>query len=228
MDNNKEDWPIGRQRFDISKMPYRMRKLPVLRGYPVPWFVAMVDGQYDFRIADAQKLKQAVLGRLCWLCGESLGHYLAFVVGPMCTINRVSSEPPSHRGCAEFSVTVCPFLLDQEHHRRDDNLPEDITEPAGQFIKRQPGVIVVWTCRDYVLVNDGDKPLFKMGEQTELSWWRQGRSATHEEVLLAINTGFPILEAAARADGPQALRQLEAQLAVALKLVPAESSKEKP
>ena len=47
--------------------------------------------------------------KICFLCGEPLGRFAAFVIGPMgSSINRVSSEPPAHRDCAEYAVRACP------------------------------------------------------------------------------------------------------------------------
>jgi len=40
----------------------------------------------------------------CWLCGQPLGKFMCFVVGPMCAINKTSAEPPSHRDCALYAV----------------------------------------------------------------------------------------------------------------------------
>src|ERR1041385_2432550 len=98
-------------RTDLPELPARLRKLPVERGYPVPWFVAFVDGHYDFRVIGPGKIARAVQENRCWICGDTLGSYLCFPIGPMCAINRVTSEPPSHRECAEWSARACPFLL---------------------------------------------------------------------------------------------------------------------
>ena len=92
-------------------MPASMRELRVdSRGYPVPWFVAWVDGQPIFPALDARKVMLAWKNRLCWVCGKPLARMSAFVIGPMCAINRISSEPPSHLYCARFSAIHCPFL----------------------------------------------------------------------------------------------------------------------
>src|SRR5437764_29347 len=96
---------------NLPALPSRLKLLPVdERGFPVPWFVAWIDGKPDFRVVDQRKMAIAVSEKRCWVCGDFLGRYMAFVIGPMCAVNRVSSEPPSHRECAEFSVRACPFL----------------------------------------------------------------------------------------------------------------------
>src|SRR5258706_13105104 len=79
-------------------MPERIKNLPhdPERGYPIPFFVAYVNGKPDFRIADDEKRVRSVKERLCWICGEKLGRYLAFTIVPMCAITRPSAEPPMH------------------------------------------------------------------------------------------------------------------------------------
>src|SRR5215510_204714 len=113
-------------RANLPPLPRRMQSLPVSdRGFPVPWFVPWVNGQPEFRAMDGRKFELAVGKKLCWVCGQPLGTRFAFVVGPMCGINRISSEPPSHRECAEFSAMGCPFLSMPKMVRRDDS---DIAE----------------------------------------------------------------------------------------------------
>src|SRR5215831_18617572 len=119
---------------ELPPLPRRMKALPVDRGYPVPWFVEWIDGVPDFRIMDGRKLVRAVRERLCWVCGQPLGSFLAFTVGPMCAVNRISSEPPSHRDCAVFSAKACPFLTRPTMRRREAGRPEEAEQPGGMMI----------------------------------------------------------------------------------------------
>src|SRR4051812_13673711 len=96
---------------ELPPVPHRMRSLPIRRGYPVPWFVARVENEFHFPTADSRKMMIALHRHVCWVCGQPLGSYLAFVIGPMCAVNRISSEPPSHLECAQFSAMACPFLV---------------------------------------------------------------------------------------------------------------------
>src|SRR5215831_3288717 len=113
-------------RSELTELPRRLKALPVdARGYPVPWFVAWHDGVPDFRIADTAKWRRAVRERRCWVCGDRLGRYLAFVIGPMCGINRTTTEPPLHRECAEWSVMNCPFLVRPHAKRRENGITDD-------------------------------------------------------------------------------------------------------
>lgn len=208
------------------EMPARIARLPQDdKGRPVPWFVEWIDGKPDFRVMDRRKLAVAYLERKCWVCGEPLGKYVAFVIGPMCAINHTSAEPPSHRDCAIFSARACPFLSTPKMHRNQKGLPEVCSEPGGIAIKRNPGVTLVWVtfAKDYGHISTPTGPLFKFGDAlVELLWFCEGRPAARAEILHSIQTGIPILRELAIVDGPEAEADLDQKYWAALQLVPAE------
>ncbi len=209
-------------RHDLPRpIPARIARLPVERGYPVPYFVASVDGHYDFRVVDPLKMQRCVADHRCWICGDRLGRHLAFLIGPMCAINRISSEPPSHRECAEWAVRACPFLVQRQSCRRTTGLPQDISEPAGTMIERQPGVILLWVTDGYERVRTPSGTLFGLREPTGFAWYREGRPATRTEVIRSIDEGYPALHEMAVAEGPHAVDELERMKTVALRFVEA-------
>jgi hypothetical protein len=193
---------------ELEPLPSRMQNLPVDdRGYVVPWFVDWVDGKPEFRAMDRRKWMRAVKEKLCWVCGERLGRWMVFVAGPMCGINRTSSEPPSHQECARWSARNCPFLNNSNAIRRvDETISAAMDNVAGFALTRNPGVTMLWTCKDYSVFNDGNnKPLLHMGEATSVEWYANGKLATREEVLASIDSGFPTLaEMALKQDGAMA------------------------
>lgn len=202
--------------------PPRMARLPLNKaGYPVPWFVAWIDEQPDFRVLGPGKLRHAIRFRCCWLCGDPLGANAAFVIGPMCAINRVSAEPPSHRDCADYAARACPFLTTPGMRRRDTALPEDAREPDGIMIRRNPGVALVWISRTWRLRRD--LQLWTVGDPIETRWYAEGRPATRDEVLASIDSGLPLLRAECEKDPrpAAALAELDRQHSRALELVPA-------
>jgi hypothetical protein len=212
---------------ELGTLPPRIAKLPVdARGYPVPWFVAWVPGPEgvdvpEFRAADARKFVQAVRTKLCWVCGEGLGRWIAFPIGPMCAITRTTAEPPCHVECAEWSIRHCPFLSQPRQVRRDDNLPSEIEQPGGFAITRNPGVTCLWITRGYELFDDGrGKPLITVGQAERVSWWCEGRAATRAEVEASVDGGLPILLNAAKSDGRFAIEALEKQVALARAFFP--------
>lgn len=215
---------------ELEALPSRLKLLPVDdRGYPVPWFVAWQNGKPEFRAMDGKKFVRAVRERRCWVCGQTLGRYVAFVAGPMCGINRTSAEPPAHLECAEWSARNCPFLSRPHMVRREDELINNDTlaaRGAGIPLARNPGVAMVWVTRSYRVFQDpAGKPLLAMGSPEHVIWYAQGRLATRAEVLASVESGFPALYEVARQEAEKgALVQLEAMRAAFERLLPAEAS----
>lgn len=212
----------GKLRGDLPELTKRLAKLPVdQRGYPVPFFVAWIDGQPDFRVADPAKLVACVRHGLCWVCGENLGSRKSFVVGPMCAVNRNSAEPPSHPDCAEWSLKGCPFLAKPNMVRREDETTKALDENvSGVMIKRNPGVMLCWETRKFTPHSDGNGGvLFDVGEPHAVSWWREGRPATRAEAMDSIESGIPLLME--YCDTPDDKLALASALDKALKLLPA-------
>lgn len=186
---------------ELENLPARMQHLSIdKRGYVVPWFVAWIDGEPEFRAMDPVKWKTAVQYRICWVCGGKLGNYMTFVAGPMCGINRTSAEPPAHLECAEWSARNCPFLNNPEQVRRHDDRI-DLTKSPGFALQRNPGVTMLWTTKTYSVFQDHQgKPLLTFGEPESVKWYAHGREATRAEVDESIATGLPALTALARSE----------------------------
>jgi hypothetical protein len=208
-------------------MPGRIALLPQNKvGYKVPWFVAVIDGQPDFRVIRAGGIQAALRGGLCWVCGIPFLRQedRAFAVGSMCAVNRVSAEPPSHRDCAVYSAVHCPFLATPQMVRRDRHKPEGASNPAGIMLTRNPGVALVWVTRYKSWGTRGDGSggtLFDIGDCREALWFARGRAATRGEVLASIDSGLPVLREMADQDGPAAVAELKVMHEAALAVIPA-------
>jgi hypothetical protein len=232
-------------------MPGRIARRPLdPRGFPVPWFVIWLDaqdqpcpagtGRPEFRVMDHNKLVLAVRDHRCWICGEKTGANVAFVIGPMCALNRISSEPPSHVDCAEYAAIACPFLALPKMRRREVGLPDDVVASkaeddaklpeimqvpgisgatvGGFAVTRNPGVALVWVVKatSWRRARDGRGGLlFDVGDPLRVSWWCEGRPATRAEVLHSIDTGLPFLEraVASEAEHEQAAARVALQAA---------------
>jgi len=205
-------------------MPSAIAALPTDKvGRPVPWFLQWFDGAPDFRVADTRKFDVATAEGLCWTCGGECwrDETIGFLVGPMCAVNRVSSEPPSHVDCAVYAARVCPFLTTPGMVRRERGLPANYEDPAGIMITRNPGVALVWVTDTYRTEDVGNGILYTMGEPVDALWFARGRPATRGEVLTSLYTGVPELEKYARAEGPDALADLGRRLSAMADLIPA-------
>lgn len=208
--------------FDIADMPPGIAALPRDHiGRPVPWFVETIDGKPDFRVMSWEALRDAVRFELCWVCGKRRGRNVAFVLGPMCAVNRNTAEPPCHKDCAVYSARFCPHLSTPRMERRERNLPADYVDAPGIMIRRNPGVALVWCTRGFAVRNLPDGPLFTIGEPTEVLWYAEGRDATHAEVMASIESGMPLLRDADGVDNATAQANLDRQLSAALRHVPA-------
>lgn len=201
--------------------PARIQALPTdHRGFPVPWFVAWIDGQPDFRVIEDGKITAALRQERCWLCGQKLGAYKAFVIGPMCAINRVSSEPPCHLDCAEFAAQACPFLTQPKMRRNTKGLPEFAQSAPGIPLDRNPGVALIWSTKSFRPTRVDHGLLFDVGEPERVLWYAEGRAATRDEVLDSITSGLDVLLDAAKSDGPGAMKELRQRLAAVTPLLP--------
>jgi hypothetical protein len=204
-----------------------MQNLPIdKRGYPVPYFVDWVNGEPEFRAMDMRKFLRAINHHLCWTCGTPLFGEEVFVIGPMCAVNRISSEPPSHRECAQYAARNCPFLSKPHMTRREGGMEQKKPAP-GVMVERNPGVTLLWYSRHHRLMDvkgkkgAGDGVLFQLGRPFRVEWYKQGRAATRAEALESFESGLPILrEVAQKNDGPEAMLLVENQITKARRLLP--------
>jgi hypothetical protein len=210
-------------RHGLPEVPMRLRGRPLdHRGYPVPWFVAMVNGEWDFRIIDTPKIDIAVSERRCWVCGNILGKWQTFVTGPMCAVNRTTAEPPCHYDCAVFSVLSCPFLTLPKAKRNDANLPAGYVEPPGVFVQTNPGVTcLLSSTKPYTTWNPGNtndhRFLIEMPLPERIELYANGRRATPDEITGAMQRAFVQLREAANID--QSHTELETYITAFLEVM---------
>lgn len=118
-------------------IPKQMSHLKIdPRGYPIPFFVPIVNGEPNFKYADHRKQELAIEKKLCHICGLKLipkSYY--FITGPMGLKNRVVTDAAMHRECAEFSLQACPHMFFQKAERKAD---EDMAPMAGALIMAKP------------------------------------------------------------------------------------------
>lgn len=209
---------------ELIDLPDSMALLPRDdRGFPVPMFVKWIDGKPDFRILKDGYRAKCVRENICWLCGCKLGLKKWFVLGPMCTVTRTTSEPPSHKLCAEFAAKNCPFLT-KPMAKRDTKGIEHLQDTMpGVTIHRNPGATAIWMTTNYQcfeVKGDGLSTagwLITVGEPMDMTAWAHGRKATKDEFMASIESGLPTLMGVAEKEGPAAVRELKKMYADYLK-----------
>lgn len=210
-------------RVDSVSMPRKIAALPRdARGFPVPWFVVWRDGEPSFPTIDMDKWRRALNQHLCWVCGTALMTQVAFTIGPMCIINRISSEPPSHPGCADYAARVCPFLANPRMRRVPPAVRPDTIAPPGLHIEENPGGCVVYITskahhRVFYAVNG---PLIRFRDPREVHWFTEGRAATDQEAADLFMRGASRLLTIAALEGERAIAELVQQIVAARKHLP--------
>jgi hypothetical protein len=220
----------------MVNVPRRIDKLPRWRimgqDYPVPHFVTWIGedgkptkgntGTPDFRVMNMDRWLRCWKAGLCWVCGEKLGVYKAYVIGPMCAVTRTTSEPGSHLECAVYSAQACPFLSNPKMKRGSEvkELPANSQEPVGFFISRNPGVACIWVTKSATRFKAHNGTLITLGDPEAVHWFAHGRAATCEEVMASIESGYPALLSVAEMEGDGAVEELMARRNAMMKLLP--------
>lgn len=197
----------------LPRVPDFMRDLPVdPRGFPVPWFTPFENGAWNFQATTRGRFEKALRNRLCWICGKPMFKNMAYVIGPMCAVNRTTSEPPSHCECASFAVRACPFLTKPRMRRLP--MPEQALTPPGVMLERNPGVALMWVTRAAPkLFSVPNGVLIEIGEPLRVEAFAEGRAASVEEIVESITSGLPSLLALCKTKDD--FDELERRLAVA-------------
>lgn len=127
-------------------IPPELSHLPVdKRGYPVPYFVTKVKGEWEFRFIDINHIKKIIREELCHICGKPLkGSDVYFISGPRGFQNRASSDAGMHEVCARFSLEACPHLYYQKaERRRNDELGKELNKTPSVIIKEKPNSVLL-------------------------------------------------------------------------------------
>lgn len=206
-------------RQDCLPLPDAMKGRPVdYRGFPVPWFVTRKDdeGNWDFNTLDAARFGEALRNQRCWVSGEKLGRWKAFVIGPMCVVNGISGDPPAKLDVAKWSVKVCPFLT-RPRAKRADVSEEIKAGQRGVLLDRNPGVSAIYVTDSFKVIERG---ICQLGEPISVTWWKEGKPALRREVMESLIDGIPVLARMAMEDGSEAEAELVSYVRRTLALAP--------
>lgn len=117
-------------------------------GLPVPFVAAeRPDGSPDFTLIDPLRSLHASSRRLCAICGEALGYWLAFIGGPKSFDGRTFIDGPAHEECLLAATRLCPYLA-QRATRRSTRASERGSASQG-FDPAKPCEFAIGIARSY-------------------------------------------------------------------------------
>lgn len=200
-------------------IPSRIKALPVQDGMPVPWFTAVVGDKYDLRFVDKAKIIPALRHNTCWICGQKLDVYRSFNIGPVSAINLITSEPPSHKECAQWAAKACPHLNQKQRQRNNSNLPSELEDRNPLGISETIEVSCVATVTNYA-IHPGKHLLIELKQVTDIEWLKHGVRATREEVVDALAKARSLIAEIAIQEGEKSLTKLESKYNKILTFLP--------
>ena len=201
--NGENEMPAYRHPLGVKspvEVPRYMRGRPIWNGFYVPYFVtwfkdrrqvheSVVGAEPHFPTIDKTREALCRRRRYCWICGRQMGTFMCFVMGPLSALQRISTEPPSHRECAVYAVQVCPFMVGGY------DMPENPATNEGQQVIEQMSIKneqlnVIWVCHGYTLRPvDPSRGLFvyQMDHATDILLYHRGKPATLAQAMERIN-----------------------------------------
>ncbi|MEU5417762.1 cell envelope biogenesis protein OmpA [Streptomyces sp. NPDC020667] len=91
-------------------VPVRCLGRPRVGGLVVPFTSYEHNGSAAFGTVDPRRRAQALLHRLCQICGEQLEERICLAVRPMDVRAGFAPEPALHPECLVYSAKGCPML----------------------------------------------------------------------------------------------------------------------
>lgn len=137
-----------------SELPARIAALPVCpkRKLPIPFITTIFeDGTGDFSRINPAQVELAVKLRLCGVCGQHVGHWIAFLGGPYsASDNGAYTEPGLHEECAEWALKLCPYMLRQRVPYRGE--PQEPVGVLTLYGDKQDDGFVMQIARGYKVI----------------------------------------------------------------------------
>lgn len=172
-------------------LPVRLLGRPRVGGLVVPFISYEHAGAALFGSVDPRRHAEALLRRLCQICGQRLDERICLVVRPMDVRAGIAPEPGLHPECLAYTAKACPMLSGTATHYR--TRAASVRHPAGK------------PCRD----PDCPCPRIAPDEQHEIrsgrpaddfdSWmlraenYRMKKDPQRPERLLGVDLDVPVL-----------------------------------
>ncbi|WP_329020496.1 cell envelope biogenesis protein OmpA [Streptomyces sp. NBC_01601] len=116
----------------MSRLPIPVRCLgrPRVGGLVVPFISYEHGGSALFGSVDPRRRVQALLCRLCQICGQPLDERVCLTVRPMDVRAMTAPEPGLHPECLAYTAKACPMLSGAAKEYRAT--PATVNHPAGR------------------------------------------------------------------------------------------------
>jgi hypothetical protein len=140
-------------------IPEFLSHLKTHQGLPVPFMQAVFDGVPDFRAVDPKKVFQCVQEKLCAICGRRLGEKACFIGGPLSKANRLFTDPPMHKQCAEFASQNCPFVSGKKLDYSDRPVNPAMVKVQEMVSTEPPAtmyLLTAWTEKTQLVRHNGN------------------------------------------------------------------------
>lgn len=130
------------------------------RRIPVPYVTTRTpEGVPDFTSINEARVLRCARLRLCGICENEMGYWVAFLGGPKAAENRAYFDPPMHEECARYSVVACPYIARTEMKRRKNPLMPSVA-PDGMELRR-PEYYALYLTRSWRLEMRRDGLVFR-------------------------------------------------------------------
>ena len=114
------------------------RPRDVRRGLPIPPVslhpdpvTGSEDVLVDFTTVNTATSTRLAADRLCSLCGQHIGYWVAFIGGTRAAELMRYTDPPTCPPCAHAAIRLCPYIAVGRHRRARADRPGAGIVPPG-------------------------------------------------------------------------------------------------
>ncbi len=162
-------------------IPLSMAHLPTAGGLAVPWITPRTgDGRHLFGAVDADRKDQALLRRLCGVCGRRHDERLVLLMRLSDLPRQCTAEPALHPTCTAYTIAACPMVGGRLDHYRttpqalDPTMIRPVDSPARRGAPAEPW-FAVWL-PGYTVITDHGALAASYAGSTPLrirpiTWW---------------------------------------------------------
>lgn len=180
-------------------IPRRMRGLPLWNGYPVPFIVLRLDGEYHFAVNDSKTVVRCIRENRCAICGNRLESLMWWTGGSVAAMDShgAYADTAMHYECMSYALQVCPYLAVRSFvtGKATDRAMSDLADHpkmAGlidtTMIPGRPEVFMCVAARSFKLTAVLNEVPTRPYERVE--YWRHGVKLDEAEGRVLAEKGY--------------------------------------